>query len=301
MSIVETVGAVIGFPVILPLYKWAVSGEFRKSEIRDAGHLQDGQSRVFLQLWTGNIVFERGHQNWPRKFIEEIYTMLQTIRNGSRNVDVALLQALLNKKRAVPQLGVDGIFGRNTEAALRHYQTNNPTLRTDGVAGPLTWGTFFMIREIRHNTPLRAQTGTMGCWSAAAGMITNAPMSHGSRGASTGAGGGLSPSINNVQTFAAAFGWRLHNHQSAPPVSVIANAMARNPVWIGFEGQNFKHAVVFSKVLTDGTNAGTAFEVQDPWPVGRGTTYFTGYANGTVTLRSASHRPQAIVAFVVGP
>lgn len=227
--------------------------------------------------------------------------MLQTVRNGSRGVDVALLQALLNKKRSVPTLVVDGIFGNNTEASVRHYQSNHPTLGTDGVAGKNTWGTFFFIREIRHNTQLRAQTGTMGCWSAAAGMLTNAPMSHGAGAAATGTGGGLSPTLGNVQTFAQGLGWRIYNNQSAPPANVIATAMARNPVWIGFEGQNFKHAVVLSKMLTDGTNEGTAFEVQDPWPVGRGTTYCTGYANGCVTLRSNPSRPQAMVAFVVGP
>lgn len=227
--------------------------------------------------------------------------MLQTVRNGSRNVDVALLQALLNKARAAPQLSVDGIFGRNTETALRHYQTNSHTLRTDGIAGPYTWATFPHIHEIRHNTQLRAQTGTMGCWSAAAGMVTNAPMSHGAAGASTGGSGGLNPTISNVQVFATNNGWTVHNNQTAPQVSVIANAMARSPVWIVFEGQNLSHAVVFSKVLTDGTNDGTAFEVLDPWPVGQGTTYFSGYANGTITLRSVSHRPQAMVAFVAGP
>lgn len=227
--------------------------------------------------------------------------MLQTVRNGSRSVDVALLQALLNKARATPQLTVDGIFGRNTENALRSYQTSNPTLRTDGVAGPLTWGTFPRIREIRHNTTLRAQAGTMGCWSAAAGMVSGAQMSHGAGGAATGTGGGLSPDLNNVDTFARSLGWRIHNNQSVPPATMIADAMARNPVWIGLENQASKHAVVFSKLLTDGTDEGTAFEVQDPWPVGRGTTYFSGYAGGRLTLRSVAHRPQVMIVYVVGP
>ncbi|WP_420334584.1 peptidoglycan-binding protein [Roseibium sp.] len=227
--------------------------------------------------------------------------MLQTVRNGSRNVDVALLQALLNKARATPQLTVDGIFGSNTETALRDYQTSNASLNTDGVAGPLTWGTFPNIREIRHNTTLRAQTGTMGCWSAAAGMVSNAQMSHGAGNAATGAGGGLNPNLGNVETFAAGLGWRIHNNQSVPPVTSIADAMVRNPVWIGLENQSSKHAVVFSKLLTDGTNEGTAFEVQDPWPVGRGTTYYSGYANGLLTLRSVAHRPQVMIVYVVGP
>ena len=194
-----------------------------------------------------------------------------------------------------------GVFGDRTERALRSYQTSKPTLNTDGVAGELTWSTFSHIREIRHNTRLRAQTGTMGCWSAAAGMISNAPMSHSAAGAATGPAGGLTPNIANIQAFAQSQGWRIHNNQSSPSASSIISVMSRGPVFIAFEGNGFKHAVVFSKALTDGTDNGTAFEIQDPWPVGSGTTYSSGYANGLITMRSASHRPQARVAFVVAP
>ena len=227
--------------------------------------------------------------------------MLKTIRNGSQGVDVALLQAKLSKDPQIPSITVDGAFGPKTESALRRYQSNHRSLTSDGVAGPKTWGTFPFITEIRHNVTLRAQTGTMGCWSAAAGMVTGQPMSYGPGSARTGTGGGLRPSLANVETFARELGWRLHTHQSAPAGHAILDAMRRNPVWIAFEGMHFKHAVVFSAVLSDGTDDGTVFEVKDPWPVGRGTSYATGYANRRVTLRSSADRPQAIVAFVLGP
>lgn len=59
------------------------------------------------------------------------------IRNGSRGEDVRTLQELLNQNGY--NLATDGIFGRNTEAAVRDYQNRN-NLAVDGIAGPNTWG-----------------------------------------------------------------------------------------------------------------------------------------------------------------
>lgn len=228
--------------------------------------------------------------------------MLQTVRNGSRNVDTALLQALLNKQGASPRLAVDGVFGRKTDQALRQYQRTKPALTANGVADQSVWNSLpYIIRETRHNVTLRAQTGQMGCWSAAAGMITNAQMSHGSGNAGTGTSGALAPTLANVQTFVQGLGWRMRTNQSAPSANAIAQAMARGPVWVGFVSTSFKHVVVFSKILTDGTDEGTAIEVMDPWPVGSGTQYSTGYRNAEVTLRSDPVLARGMVQFVAGP
>lgn len=63
-----------------------------------------------------------------------------TIRNGSRGSSVSELQRLLNQNGY--NLDVDGIFGSNTEAAVRNYQQRN-SLAVDGIAGNNTWGSLY--------------------------------------------------------------------------------------------------------------------------------------------------------------
>ena len=232
--------------------------------------------------------------------------MPRLVQRRSQNIDTALLQAMLNRTPAAPGLAVDGIFGPLTEAALRRYQTNHPTLRTDGKAGRLTWGTFATVSEIRHNVHLRAQSGGMGCWSAAAGMITNRPMSEGSGGAATGGGpnpGGLVPTVANITVFAQQFGWRTHATQASMNVNTLYNGLSVTPLWTIVQAPTTLHAIVISAMLSDATVSGTVFEIQDPWPVGSGTTYYTDI-NGLnqIRLRSvAKPHPLATLLFAIGP
>lgn len=53
------------------------------------------------------------------------------LRRGARGDDVRELQRLLD-------LGVDGIFGANTDAAVRLFQAGSK-LTIDGIVGPQTW------------------------------------------------------------------------------------------------------------------------------------------------------------------
>ncbi len=64
------------------------------------------------------------------------------LRRGADNNFVFLLQFILNQYGA--NLTVDGIFGANTEAAVRQFQTQNG-LSVDGVVGPNTWGTLLTL------------------------------------------------------------------------------------------------------------------------------------------------------------
>jgi hypothetical protein len=60
--------------------------------------------------------------------------------NGSRGPQVQQMQSRLNEWRAAngkPPIGQDGIFGKETEAALREFQAANG-LKADGIAGPKT-------------------------------------------------------------------------------------------------------------------------------------------------------------------
>ena len=72
------------------------------------------------------------------------------LRNGSRGEEVRLIQTYLNAIRrnvpSIPQLAVDGIFGPNTENAVRAFQRHFG-LSADGIVGPITWAE--LIRQFR--------------------------------------------------------------------------------------------------------------------------------------------------------
>lgn len=62
-----------------------------------------------------------------------------TLRNGDRGDAVKEAQTLLiGKGYSCGKQGADGIFGKNTEAAVRQFQTENG-LTADGVIGAATW------------------------------------------------------------------------------------------------------------------------------------------------------------------
>ena len=60
------------------------------------------------------------------------------LRVGSRGEDVRNLQTLL--RQYDPQLGADGVFGPQTERAVRLGQRRNGLYPPDGIAGPMTMG-----------------------------------------------------------------------------------------------------------------------------------------------------------------
>ncbi|MEM6403770.1 MAG: peptidoglycan-binding protein [Cyanobacteria bacterium P01_D01_bin.116] len=64
-------------------------------------------------------------------------TQNPTLKNGSQGEDVKKVQQILNVAINA-NLTVDGVFGSNTEKAVKQFQTNN-NLSSDGVVGPQTW------------------------------------------------------------------------------------------------------------------------------------------------------------------
>ena len=60
------------------------------------------------------------------------------LRAGSKNSYVRFLQQLL-ESNFIPVGNIDGIFGSQTESAVRTFQANN-NLVVDGIVGPNTWG-----------------------------------------------------------------------------------------------------------------------------------------------------------------
>lgn len=92
-----------------------------------------------LQYYYGddiNIMF-----NTPVAGIEGSYANVP-LRLGSTGEDVRLIQRELNRigdnYPAIPRLEVDGIFGRETEAAVRKFQEIF-NLSIDGIVGKATW------------------------------------------------------------------------------------------------------------------------------------------------------------------
>ena len=61
---------------------------------------------------------------------------MQTLKRGASGTDVELLQRLLCKKSY--HVGADGIFGNDTEVAVRKFQKDYG-LVSDGIVGQRTW------------------------------------------------------------------------------------------------------------------------------------------------------------------
>ena len=62
-----------------------------------------------------------------------------TIRRGNKGADVIECQTMLTRLGYdIGPCGIDGDFGRATEAAVRSFQSDNK-LVVDGVVGPMTW------------------------------------------------------------------------------------------------------------------------------------------------------------------
>ena len=65
---------------------------------------------------------------------------------GSQGSDVTELQKLLNQNGY--KLTVDGIFGSQTQSAVRDYQKKN-NLTVDGIAGDQTFGALNKVQSSR--------------------------------------------------------------------------------------------------------------------------------------------------------
>jgi peptidoglycan hydrolase-like protein with peptidoglycan-binding domain len=80
-----------------------------------------------------------------------------TISVGASGNDVRRLQRLLVEMKLLDFMGIDGIFGPNTDASVRSFQ-ESAGLAVDGIVGPLTWGAL----PADPNTPQLSQGDTGG-------------------------------------------------------------------------------------------------------------------------------------------
>lgn len=66
-------------------------------------------------------------------------TQKPTLRRGDRGEYVTLAQTeLINQGYSCGSSGADGVFGKNTEAAVKRFQLDHG-LTADGIIGPMTW------------------------------------------------------------------------------------------------------------------------------------------------------------------
>ncbi len=61
-----------------------------------------------------------------------------TLQSGSTGTDVKRLQRLLVMMKMLEPAGIDGVFGPQTDNAVRAFQ-EGAGLTVDGIVGPLTW------------------------------------------------------------------------------------------------------------------------------------------------------------------
>jgi hypothetical protein len=67
------------------------------------------------------------------------------VRQGDEGERVRTIQFLLGE-RGFP-VTVDGVFGPDTEQAVRSFQASRSSLAVDGIVGPNTWGELFINRQ----------------------------------------------------------------------------------------------------------------------------------------------------------
>lgn len=99
--------------------------------------------------WNIPVSQVKGHREWPHQNtlcpalnMHKIRAQLPDrplLRRGSANLHVIdLQQRLLSRGIPLPQFGADGIYGQETEMAVRELQREYG-LAVDGITGPITW------------------------------------------------------------------------------------------------------------------------------------------------------------------
>ncbi|MGY4398469.1 GH24 family phage-related lysozyme (muramidase) [Sphingomonas sp. UYAg733] len=104
---------------------------------------------------------------------------MQMLRVGSRGEDVRTLQNLLRGYE--PQLSADGVFGPQTERAVRLSQRRNGLYPPDGVAGPMTMGalTGTSIGGATRSVPIPSARSAAVRTANAAATATSRPIAAG--------------------------------------------------------------------------------------------------------------------------
>lgn len=211
---------------------------------------------------------------------------MQTLRQGSRQAQVIMLQRLLNEyfssDAAVPPLNEDGVFGTITERQVRLAQgrlrmPNGTALAVDGVVGQNTWRALGLGTEILWSMPVVGQSTGTSCWSVAQGQATGRLTSAQPVAASLSDTGGLPTNLPNLDAYAADSG--MHLLSSVPTqIEQLLPHIRRGPIiligdWMG-GGQ---HAVTISGYLQGRMLYSAMIQIHNPLPMGLGSVTVTNY------------------------
>lgn len=186
--------------------------------------------------------------------------------------------------------GVDGVFGPDTEAAVRLFQENNVDaygrqLKVDGIVGPKTWSSLTQATEIEgedrpdqgggagdaggdggqtqqlyfdESVSLVTQSTNNTCWAASAAMLLGTSEEDVvSRVGNAGGDGADEPEMN---TIAGQLGLNMPGGQCMGPDGWHQMLESRGPIMVGIPG----HYIVIAGISSDGSIENTQFHVYDP-------------------------------------
>jgi len=213
---------------------------------------------------------------------------------GQRGRGVRSIQQRLNEtlNGQIAALRIDGIFGMQTERAIRRFQQSE-RLVIDGDAGPCTLAALFGLEKynIIHHVTLFPQMDPTACWLASTSMLLNRSIPRSAVPADLIAsdGGLLNDSElkqpKKTLAYANFFGLRIHSPRSWTADGLanilydgpaIANILWNESSYTAGTGSS-GHMVVIAGIRGDGTAKGTTLRIYDPWPTNQGRVGSFGY------------------------
>lgn len=220
----------------------------------------------------------------------------QQIQRGSEGEWVTYLQELLVQYGYdIGEHGVDGIFGPDTEAAVRLYQENNADaygrqLVVDGIVGPKTWSSLTRATEIEgedapaggpggsssstgddqsspageplyydESVSIVMQTTDNTCWAAACAMLLG--ISEQEVIDKVGDAGGDGANEPEMNTIASGLGLDMPGGVCMGPDGWHQMLNSRGPIMVGIP---FHYIVIAGINSEDGSVETTQFHVFDP-------------------------------------
>lgn len=218
--------------------------------------------------------------------------MITVFKLGSRGPLVTELQRALNSRlRPSPNLVTDGVFGANTERAVKAFQAEN-WLVVDGQAGVCTQNALYgaeAYAPVLHRIPFIPQPTNTTCWAASTAMMTNSTVPAVKARTpqdmwSDQAGLFNSSASDDAMTSGNRYA-RIHGLRCNPPMSWslgrLKGALQRGPMMFdmlwnssdyvaGRGSSGHMICVVAIRGDNDQSGAGTTLRLHDPWSPGVG-------------------------------
>lgn len=246
--------------------------------------------------------------------------MVQLLKIGSRGPEVVRLQTALNSKLTPsPLLVPDGIFGGNTDRAVRRFQQDS-WLVVDGQAGQCTQNAAFDTEAyppILHPIRLQPQPTPTTCWAASTAMMVGStpqavnartPANMKTTDGSLANWSETDQALTKGQEYGRIHGLRCNAPQSYM-ISALRGKLQRGPLmfdmlwnvseyltpnaaipgtFLGSSG----HMIVLIGMRgdNDGTGKGTTLRINDPWKPNIGNQFSVSLARFMARIPAATYR-----------